>query len=156
VSVAKKAVDNTLRRILNYTAEIIIAIILLVVICIPLVFAIPIWFQYILFGIPKAELSVNPILWFGLDGTILITLFLGLVSSGISYVYVLKMKPGVISEKKVEEIESESFKERSEDTTFETSLEDEEDIPLEDQEIEDFDDEAVSPEDQEEADIDEI
>ena len=67
LSVAKKAVDSTLRRILNYTAEIIMSIILLVLICIPLAFVIPMWFQTIGLGIPRTELALDPVQWFGTD-----------------------------------------------------------------------------------------
>ena len=65
MSAAKKAVDSTLRKILIYTAEIIMSIILLVVICIPLVFGVPIWFQTVVFGAARSELVINPVAWFG-------------------------------------------------------------------------------------------
>lgn len=107
LSVAKKAVDSTLRRILNYTAEIIISIILLVIICIPLAFVIPMWFQNIALGLPRTELALDPVHWFGLDGAVWFTLLLGLVSFAIGYAYILKMKPGTITEDEPEEEEPE-------------------------------------------------
>jgi hypothetical protein len=147
---AKKAVDSTLRRILNYTAEIIIAIILLVTICIPLAFTIPMWFQHVIFDVPRTELTINPAAWFGLDGTLWITLFLGLVSSTLGYLYILKMKPGdtsvsVVDDDEVDDDEEadEEFEETSAESEDEI-LEDE--IPLEDQEA----DEDIPLEDQEE------
>ena len=95
MSVAKKAVDSTLRRILSYTAEIIISIILLVVICIPLIFVIPMWFQFVVLGAPRTGLALDPLVWFGLDGAFFLTLLLGFISFAAAYVYILKMKPGV-------------------------------------------------------------
>ncbi|MHA2022899.1 MAG: hypothetical protein ACTSWQ_04480, partial [Candidatus Thorarchaeota archaeon] len=71
---AKKAVDSTFRRILSYTAEIIISIILLVTICIPLAFTIPMWFEHVFFDVPRTELAINPANWWGLDGTLWVTL----------------------------------------------------------------------------------
>lgn len=142
VSVAKKAVDSTLKRILNYTAEIIISIILLVTICIPLAFTIPMWFQHVIFGVPRPELTINPALWFGLDGTLWITLGLALVSIFLGYLYIIKLKPGVTSD---------AVKDEADDTEAEEALADEEtedsaaedlpedvaeDVPLEDQEAE--------------------
>ncbi len=98
VSMAKKAVDSTLKRILNYIAEIIMSIILLVTICISLAFTIPMWFQHVIFGVPRPELTINPAAWFGLDGTLWITLGLALVSVVIAYLYIMKLKPGVTSD----------------------------------------------------------
>lgn len=144
VSKAKEAVDSTLRRILNYTTEIIMSIILLIVICIPLIFAIPIWIQVVLFGVARPLTSVNPVAWFGLDGAIWITLLLGLVSFGISYFYILKMKPGIISA----DIEDEEVEKGEDlesvvanvvaDAEEETALdqEEEQEVLLEDQEEE--------------------
>ena len=103
VSMARKAVDNTLRRILNYTAEIIISIILLVTICIPLAFTIPMWFEHVFFDVPRTELAINPANWWGLDGTLWVTLFLGLVSLIFGYLYIIKLDPGVASDDVEEE-----------------------------------------------------
>jgi len=140
---AKKAVDSTLKRILNYTAEIIMSIILLVTICIPLAFTIPMWFQHVIFGVPRPELTINPAAWFGLDGTLWITLGLALVSVFIAYLYILKLKPGVTSDSvkddSDEEVEENDLAdEETEDSAAEALPEEvAEDIPLEDQEAED-------------------
>ncbi len=144
MSMAKKAVDSTLKRILNYTAEIIMSIILLVTICIPLAFTIPMWFQHVIFDVPRPELSINPAAWFGLDGTLWITLGLALVSVFIAYLYILKLKPGVTSDSVKDEPDEEKdvgdeapVDEETEDSAVEDSPEDvAEDIPLEDQEAE--------------------
>jgi Ca2+/Na+ antiporter len=97
VSTARHAIDSTFRRVLSYAAEIIISIILLVIICIPLVFALPMWLEHVLFGVPRTELSINLVAWFGYDGTLWLTLLLGLVSVSLGYLYILKMKPGSTS-----------------------------------------------------------
>ena len=139
---AKKAVDSTLKRILNYTAEIIMSIILLVTICIPLAFTIPMWFQHVIFDVPRPELSINPAAWFGLDGTLWITLGLALVSVFIAYLYILKLKPGVTSDSVKDETDEEVEEndvadEETEDSAAEDMPEEvAEDIPLEDQEAE--------------------
>jgi TRAP-type C4-dicarboxylate transport system permease small subunit len=113
--VARKAVDSTLRRILNYTAEIIMSIILLVIICIPIAFVIPMWFQTIALGIPRTELALDPVHWIGADGTLWLTLLLGFVAFVLGYAYILRMKPGTIAEDKpVEEEEPEEDEEEEE------------------------------------------
>jgi TRAP-type C4-dicarboxylate transport system permease small subunit len=112
--VARKAVDSTLRRILNYTTEIIMSIILLVIICIPLVFVIPMWFQTIAFGLPRNELALDPVRWVGTDGAFWITLLLGLVSFMISYIYILRLKPGTTIQDDLEDDESEEAEEEGE------------------------------------------
>ncbi|TFG99436.1 hypothetical protein E4H12_02790 [Candidatus Thorarchaeota archaeon] len=148
---AKKAVDSTLRRILSYTAEIIISIILLVTICIPLAFTIPMWFEHVFFNVPRTELAINPANWWGLDGTLWVTLFLGLVTLTIGYLYIIKLDPGVASIDD-EEDESDEDDDEEEVASDEDSEEDDivadsvasdemdevdvEDIPLEDQEEE--------------------
>ena len=118
LSVAKKAVDSTLRRILNYTAEIIMSIILLVIICIPLAFVVPMWFQTILLGRPRTNVALDPVRWFCLDGATWLTLLLGLVSFALGYVYILRLKPGITSEdfdeELVEEYEEEEVEEELE------------------------------------------
>jgi len=154
---AKRAVDSTFRRILNYTAEIIISIILLVTICIPLAFTIPMWLQHVFFNVPRPDLTINPALWWGLDGTLWITLFLGLVSLSIGYLYIMKMNPGVASIKDEEEDEDEDeYDDEDEEETESADIEitdvtegptEEEDIaaedvPLEDQE-EDEEEESI-------------
>ena len=144
---AKKAVNSTFRRILNYTAEIIISIILLVTICIPLAFAIPMWFQHVFFNVPRPELTINPALWWGLDGAFWVTVFLGLVSVSLGYLYIMKMNLGVTSDDEEEEEASYDEEEVEESTDAEIEMltespKDEaedvaaEDIPLEDQEEE--------------------
>ena len=140
---AKKAVDSTLKRILNYTAEIIISIILLVTICIPLAFTIPMWFQHVFFDVPRTELTINPANWWGIDGTLWVTLLLGLVSLTIGYLYIIKLKPGETSVAKEDdsdededEEEEESDEAVDETETEEIVEETAEDIPLEDQEEE--------------------
>jgi len=153
VSIAKKAVDSTFRKILNYTAEIIMAIVLLIIICVPLIFAIPMWFQHVLFDVPRPDLSINPVEWFGLDGATWVTLFFGLASFSIAYFYVIKMNPGTVSEDVEEEAHLEDTEEESKEEGFETPLEDieeEENIPLEDQELDEPMDDEISREDQEE------
>ncbi|MHA2004899.1 MAG: hypothetical protein ACW975_09460 [Candidatus Thorarchaeota archaeon] len=103
MSTARKAVDSTLRRILIYTAEIIMSIILLVVICIPLAFGLPIWFQTVVFGAARSELVVNPVAWFGVGGAFWVTLLLSLVSIFIGYVYVYRLVPSTDSDEEEEE-----------------------------------------------------
>jgi hypothetical protein len=152
---AKKAVDSTLRRILNYTAEIMISIILLVTICIPLAFTIPMWFQHVLFDVPRTELAINPANWWGLDGTLWVTLLLALVSLGLGYLYIIKLNPGgaVVAKEEVEDVDEEEDDIEVDDVSTEDVSEDiAEDVPLEDQE------EEIPLEDQEEdePDLDEI
>ena len=160
---AKKAVDSTFRRILNYTAEIIISIILLVTICIPLAFTIPMWFEHVFFDVPRTELAINPANWWGLDGTLWVTLFLGLVSLTIGYLYIIKMNPGVASDKVEDDDDDDEEEEDEADEDAEFSeiddvpeVVDDDDVPLEDQEA----DEDIPLEDQEadedEPDLDEI
>ena len=115
MSVAKKAVDSTLRRILNYTAEIVMSIILLIIICIPLVFVIPMWFETVVFGAQRADLALDPVRWFGFAGASWLTFFLVLVSFGVGYFYIHKLKPGVVSEETEEEIESDEDEEVEEE-----------------------------------------
>lgn len=137
LSVAKKAVDSTLRRILNYTAEIFIAIILLVVISIPLAFVIPMWFQVVVLGRPRTWVALDPLRWFGLDGALWLTLLLGFVSFVMAYVYILKMKPGVSADAEPEPVEEVVQDEPSEeeDEDREEEVEDEEE-EVEEEEIE--------------------
>ena len=150
VSMAKKAVDSTLRRILNYTAEIIISIILLVTICIPLAFTIPMWFEHLFFNVPRTELAINPANWWGLDGTLWVTLLLALVSLTIGYLYIIKLNPGDSSDEKADEEDEEEDVDDKESEGTEAVADDPteevEEIPLEDQEA----DEDVPLEDQEE------
>ena len=156
LSVAKKAVDSTLRRILNYTAEIIMSIILLVLICIPLAFVIPMWFQTIGLGIPRTELALDPVQWIGTDGAAWLTILLGLVSFALAYAYILKLKPGTIGddepeeEEEPEEDEEEEELEAEEEEEVEAAPEKEEE-PLE-EEAEEISAEDVSEEETQEED----
>jgi len=144
VSVAKKAVDSTIRKVLVYTAEIIMAIILLVLVCLPLAFAIPLWFQWVLFGTQSADLWLNPLTLFGAGGAVWVTAFLGLIGIILAYPYMMKM----ISDEKSEDVQSEEEEEEEailEDALLEeideedsmTSLEDDTDMDEEDAESED-------------------
>jgi hypothetical protein len=135
VSKAKRAFESTFRQILNYTAEIIMSIILLVIICIPLAMTIPMWFQHVLFGTPITELSINPIAWFGAQGAFWITIVLGLVSFFLGYIYLLKLKPGVISTKDEEAVVEElEISEDMDESNAAEDLEEEEEVASEDQE----------------------
>jgi TRAP-type C4-dicarboxylate transport system permease small subunit len=134
LSVAKKAVDSTLRRILNYTAEIILSIILLVIICIPLAFVIPMWFQHIALGLPRPELALDPVHWFGLDGAVWLTLLLGFVSFVIGYAFILRLKPGTTAEDEPEEEEPEPEKEELEEEIEEEIEEEVEELSEEEEE----------------------
>lgn len=108
---AKKAVDSTIRRILNYTTEIILSIILLIIICIPLGFVAPMWLQAFLLGRPRTQLALDPVRWFGLDGATWLTILLGLVSFVLGYVFILKLKPGITAEAVDQEIQEEDVEE---------------------------------------------
>ncbi len=94
MSKAKNAIDSTFRRILAYTYEIILSAIILVIICLPLVFTVPMWVQHVLLDTPLSDLLVNPNAWFGSGGTFWITIFLGIVAIALGYVMVLKLSPG--------------------------------------------------------------
>jgi hypothetical protein len=106
MSVAKKAVDSVLKRILIYTAEIIASIVLLVIISLPMVFMIPMWIQIVLLHTPVANLAVNPIVWFGSAGSFALTIGLGIVSFVLGYPYLLKLVPGPSGEEELEEIDT--------------------------------------------------
>ena len=94
MSKAKNAIDSTFRRILAYTYEIILSAILLVIICLPLAFTVPMWVQHVLLDTPLSNLFVNPNAWFGSGGTFWITIFLGIIATALGYVMVLKLSPG--------------------------------------------------------------
>lgn len=106
MSVAKKAVDSVLKRILIYTAEIIASIILLVIICLPMVFLIPMWLQTVLFHTSVGDLVGNPIVLFGSAGSFGITVGLGIVTFVLGYPYLLKLIPGPSREEESEEIDT--------------------------------------------------
>ena len=157
MSVAKKAVDSTLRKILNYTAEIIFSIILLVIICLPLAFVVPMWIQHIVLGAPRTSLLLDPVIFFGLDGAFWITLLLGLVSFSIGYLFISRSKPGSeIDEDEAyedeiddEELDLEEDEEDIEDELDKEELTDaleEEEIEEEEEEIEEEEEEEETPE----------
>ncbi len=101
MSIAKKAVDSTLKRILKYTAEIIASIFLLILISLPLAFVVPMWIQRVVLGTPANELFVNPAAWFGSAMYVLIVVGLGAVSFIFGYPFLLKLIPGTHQEKSV-------------------------------------------------------
>lgn len=109
--------------------------------CIPLAFTIPMWFEHIFFNVPRSNLAINPVHWWGLDGTFWVTLLLGLVSLTLGYLYLIKIKPGDVydtEEDEEEDEEEEVSKAVAADdiSTEEIVEEDVDDIPLEDQEEE--------------------
>ncbi|MFW9965793.1 MAG: hypothetical protein ACFFEA_01435 [Candidatus Thorarchaeota archaeon] len=148
MSAARKAVDSTLRKVLIYTAEIIMSIILLIVICIPLAFGIPLWFQTVVFGVPSSELLINPLSWFGASGAFWITILLSLVSVFIGYILVYRLVPSADVEEEEEEPEEEE-----EEAPEEEDLEDEEESDdfVEDEELE-VEDEVIADLPEEESD----
>lgn len=79
-SVAKKAVDSTLRKIATYTAEIFASIIILILICLPLSFAVVGWIQHVLYDVPLGDVALRPVAMFGVMGTALVTIGLGILS----------------------------------------------------------------------------
>ncbi len=91
MSSAKQAVGSTIKRVLIHMAEIIASIILLVIISVPLIFVIPMWFQETAFGTAIANFAVNPVTWFGLLGAVGVTILLAIVSLVFGYGYVLGM-----------------------------------------------------------------
>ena len=149
MSTARKAVDSTLRRILIYTAEIIMSIILLIVICIPLAFGVPIWFQTVVFGASTGELVVNPIVWFGAGGAFWVTLLLSLVSIFIGYLYVYRLVPSTESVEEEEEDEEEEEEEAEATEPMDEEVAEEEE---EEEEIEEIEDEIAADSPEEETD----
>ena len=129
MAIARKAVDSTLKRILIYTAEIIASIILLVVICLPLAFTVPMWIQRVALGTPTADLWVNPAIWFGATGAVVVTLLLAIVSLFFGYPYVMKLIPG---EAKAGDDEDDEDDEEEEE---EEEIEEEEEEEVEEEEV---------------------
>ena len=92
------------------------------------------WFETIVLGASRAELAIDPVRWFGYDGASWLTLLLVLVSFGIGYFYILKLKPGVVSEEteeEDEEVEEESdaeYSETAEDELAEDVVKETEDL----------------------------
>ena len=122
LSVAKKAVDSTIRRILVYTAEIIASIFLLIIICLPLAFTVPMWIQRVALGTAVADLWVNPLVWFGSFGAVAVTIGLAIASLVLGYPYVMKLIPG---QPKKEETVSETDEEEESDYEEDTEPEEE-------------------------------
>ncbi len=92
------------------------------------------WFQHVLLGTPRTELTINLVGLFGYDGALWVTLLLGLVSFSLSYIYILKMKPGITSvtdEKEMAEVVD--YPEEEDVITADEDIEEEE-IAAEDQE----------------------
>ncbi|MHA2424321.1 MAG: hypothetical protein ACXAEF_06005 [Candidatus Thorarchaeota archaeon] len=126
MSVAKKAVDSTIRRILVYTAEIIASIFLLIIICLPLAFTVPMWIQRVALGTAIADLWINPIAWFGSFGAFAATVLLAIVSFVFGYPYVMKLIPGKAKDDTpAEEEEEEEEEESEEDVPEEVEAEEE-------------------------------
>ena len=125
------------------------SIILLVVICIPLAFGIPIWFQSVVLGAGGSELVINPVVWFGAAGAFWVTLLLSLVSVFIGYFYVNRLIPSTGAEEVEEEEEEE---EEEEDEVEESESEEEEDVDDEEEESEDTSDEIASDAEEDESD----
>ena len=136
MSIAKKAVDSTLKRILIYTGEIIASIILLIVICLPLVFSVPMWIQRVLFDTPVSELVVNPLAWFGSAGFVLVIAGLAVISMIIGYPFVMKMIPGKSPEPEAKIDEDEE----------EPDI-DEEEAEVEEEEVESSEEEEIAEDD---------
>ncbi|MFW9800166.1 MAG: hypothetical protein ACFFD9_07015 [Candidatus Thorarchaeota archaeon] len=107
MSGARKAVDSTLRRILIYTAEIIMSVVLLIVICLPLVFSIPMWLQTVALGVSRSELFLDPVAMLGTSGALLVTLLLSGLSVVVGYLYVSRLAPSATSDEEVAEEEEE-------------------------------------------------
>ena len=150
--IAKKAVDSTIRKILVYTAEIIMAIILLIIICLPLLFTIPMWFQWVLFQTPSADLWFNPVIMFGAGGAVWITVFIGLVSLVLSYPYVMKMLPGAAGETVEAEEEEEEEEEDEVEEEMDEEAESTEGVEEMEESVEEPDEEIIDEENEEEID----
>ncbi len=100
MSSAKKAIDSTVKRILLYTAEIIMSVILLVIICLPLAFVVPMWIQQIALEVPASNLAVNPVSWFGITGAVVITCLLAIAGALVAIVYTQRFLASDASEEK--------------------------------------------------------
>ena len=132
MSGAKKAVESTARKILVYTAEIIMSIILLVIICLPLAFTIPMWFQTIGLGLPRSSVILDPIAMFGVEGAFAATLALTIASFLLGYFYLYRLIPEGPSEEVDEGLEEEfeeelDIEEEADDAAIEEAIYDEED-----------------------------
>ncbi len=88
---ARRAIDSTLKKVLTYTAEIIASIILLVIVCLPMAFAIPVWFQSTLFETSPSNMVLNPLVMFGPETTVWITIVLAIVSLVLQYPFLTRL-----------------------------------------------------------------
>jgi hypothetical protein len=93
MSTAKKSADGAGKRIVLDVADVLTSIVLLVMICVPLAFVIPMWIQYVLLRTPASSLELNPIVGFGFLGALGATLALAAASVLIGYVFLMRMKP---------------------------------------------------------------
>ena len=142
MSSAKRVVDSTIRRLLRYTAEIIISIILLILISLPLVFTIPMWIQEVVFDVPSSQLLVNPIAWFGGTATFGITIGLGIFSFILGYLFLRRIIPSTkikeepisdteeVDEFEETELEEESTEVEMEEDSSEVEMDEESTEPL--------------------------
>ena len=149
LSQARKAVDSTFRKLLNYTAEIILSIILLVLICIPLGFVVPMWLQFVVLGRPRTELALDPVRWFGVDGAFWLTLLLSLVSFFVAYVFILRLKPGVSAVAETKEVEEEEDEPSEDEEEEEEEIEEVEEEEIEEEEVEEEEEEVEEEEEEE-------
>ncbi len=121
LSKARKVVDSTLKRLLIYTAEIIASIILLILICLPLAFTVPMWVQRVFLDTPTNELWINPIAWFSAGGAVAIVILLALLSIFLGYLYIWKMTPAGITTSSVEGEEEDNLLDEEEGEELESS-----------------------------------
>ena len=99
------------------------SIILLVIICLPLAFTIPVWLQTIGLGAPRAGAFLDPLAMFGAEGAFAATLILTIVSVLLGYFYVYKLIPGSESEDEEEDETEEEPEEEDEEVDEEESEE---------------------------------
>ncbi|MHA1882186.1 MAG: hypothetical protein ACTSUO_03995 [Candidatus Thorarchaeota archaeon] len=133
MSIAKKAVDSTVKKILVYTAEIIASFILLVIICLPLAFTIPMWLQKVIFGSTTANYLINPVAWFGVGGAVGATILLAIPSLIFGYLTVMKMTS---RETDSDDADESDAKEETEDKEEEEEEPEEEKVEAESDEVE--------------------
>ena len=143
MSKAKNAIDSTFRRILAYTYEIILSAIILVIICLPLAFTVPMWIQHVLLDTPLSDLLINPNAWFGSGGTLSITMLLGIVAIVLGYVMVLKLSPG---NEKADVVDSDEAPEEEEEDEEEEAEPEEVEAPKEEPESPDEEENEPSDE----------
>ncbi|RDE13939.1 MAG: hypothetical protein C4K47_05040 [Candidatus Thorarchaeota archaeon] len=100
MSTPKKSAAGTGSRVVTELADIIMSIVLLLIICLPLVFVVPMWIQYTLLRVPASNLALNPLSLFGYLGAVAVMLGLSAASILIGYVYVIKTKPKTVPREK--------------------------------------------------------